>query len=142
MVEKCNQSVYQEEERAHLIELSFVKSLLLERLSPNPPHKMLRSIFSLLLATFTLFFITSTRDAPASSKVGIKTPNGSPAESYNLPYIPCDIHSFNLKDRPQYTALSYTWGNYIPDRTITISNKRMKITPNLYAFPLSPELQR
>jgi hypothetical protein len=35
-------------------------------------------------------------------------------------------------DKPEYTALSYTWGNDTPLRTILIKGKQFEITTNLH----------
>jgi hypothetical protein len=42
------------------------------------------------------------------------------------------LESVNWTDKPEYTALSYTWGNDTPLRTILIKGRQFEITANLH----------
>jgi hypothetical protein len=45
--------------------------------------------------------------------------------------IICDIRHVNLHDKPNYAALSYTWGPPAYDRAILVNNFYFEITSNL-----------
>jgi len=48
--------------------------------------------------------------------------------------IQCILQHFDLAKRPQYKALSYTWGEPLPTRDIIINGSPLPIRDNLYQF--------
>ena len=46
--------------------------------------------------------------------------------------IRCEINTFELKDAPQYTALSYVWGSATPACEVLVDGKALSIRQNLY----------
>jgi hypothetical protein len=44
------------------------------------------------------------------------------------------LEHFDLDNAPDYSALSYTWGNATPTREITVNRRQMSIRQNLYKF--------
>ena len=47
------------------------------------------------------------------------------------------LKSYSLAERPQFEALTYTWGDMKHSKTITVNGKRMKISRNLHEALLS-----
>jgi hypothetical protein len=43
------------------------------------------------------------------------------------------LHPSNLKDHPEYEALSYTWGNVMSKASFLCDGKRIEATTNLHA---------
>jgi hypothetical protein len=69
-------------------------------------------------------------------------------ESYESDEIIFRLHTVPLADAPQFTALSYTWGDPENTETIIFNGQKVKVTSNLYyilgmmeflkRFPLDP----
>jgi hypothetical protein len=56
--------------------------------------------------------------------------------------VECTMESVPLLKKPQYDALSYTWGPMIGKKSITVNGKKMDVTQNLYEALLSIRLPR
>jgi hypothetical protein len=54
-----------------------------------------------------------------------------PAASIEDPVI-CDLRIVNLDSKPEYAALSYTWGPPIFDHQITCNNQTFMVTESLH----------
>lgn len=51
----------------------------------------------------------------------------------SLESIKCNLHKINLKDHPQYEAISYCWGTSPPSIPITCNGSRLEITESLHS---------
>lgn len=56
--------------------------------------------------------------------------------------IRCNLETHALAEAPEYNALSYVWGNGVPDKTIICSGGGLKITKSLYAVLFAMRQQR
>ncbi|KAL6710990.1 hypothetical protein ACN47E_006865 [Coniothyrium glycines] len=48
--------------------------------------------------------------------------------------ISCVFHTVSLADLPKYTAVSYMWGNEVPDEVILLNGQPFTVRTNLWTF--------
>jgi len=46
----------------------------------------------------------------------------------------CSLRKYKLATCPEYTALSYTWGDSTPNRSVTVDGANLKVRKNLFDF--------
>jgi len=63
-----------------------------------------------------------------------------PAVSFDHPII-CEMHHVNLDEKPEYVALSYTWGGPVFDPSRVCDGRHLAIIANLdLALPMADDL--
>ena len=45
--------------------------------------------------------------------------------------VNCTLRTFDLEDALEFSALSYCWGDQVPDRIIRVNGEEVLVTPNL-----------